>query len=465
MNGALALSSFILSAFIIFFVPPLVASARITDYESVTIFDTSSAILLCLGIAGVFALCLFRKVDYGSFLMRLFIAALLIRIVVGTAIFVTNAQTFFGGDAFTYDAFGYFTYSGWNGNRYLQLLADEFNGKPGSGWGMVYLVAGIYTLLGRNMLAVQFVDAVLGAATAPIVFLCAQAVFNHTRVSRVAALCAAFTPSLILWSSQGLKDGPIMFFLALAVLCTLRLGAKLSLIHAILLVTSLFCILAFRFYVFYMMVISIVAAFVMGMGSVTATNFFRQTVAIILLGLSLSYLGITRYASAQFDSYGSLDAVQQSRIEAATSGQSGFGRDTDVSTMEGAVATIPLGLAYLLFAPFPWELGSLRSIITLPETLIWWGSFPFLVIGLWYSIRYRLRAIAPMLIFTVMLSLAYSIFQGNVGNAYRQRAQLQIFWFIFVAVGYVVIREKREGSKETTDMQVCENLQCDGQLP
>ena len=70
-----------------------------------------------------------------------------------------------------------------------------------------------------------------------------------------------------------------------------------------------------------------------------------------------------------------------------------------------------------------------------------------------------------MLIFTVMLSLAYSIFQGNVGNAYRQRAQLQIFWFIFVAVGYVVIREKREGSKESTDMHVCENLPCDGQLP
>jgi hypothetical protein len=43
-----------------------------------------------------------------------------------------------------------------------------------------------------------------------------------------------------------------------------------------------------------------------------------------------------------------------------------------------------------------------------------------------------------------MLTLAYSIFQGNVGTAYRQRAQLLIFYFMFVAVGYVLLKERRE---------------------
>jgi hypothetical protein len=52
--------------------------------------------------------------------------------------------------------------------------------------------------------------------------------------------------------------------------------------------------------------------------------------------------------------------------------------------------------------------------------------------------------ISPILIFTVMLSLAYSVFQGNVGTAYRQRAQLLVFYFIFVAVGYALLLEKRE---------------------
>ncbi|HYP52558.1 MAG TPA: hypothetical protein VEQ42_03405, partial [Pyrinomonadaceae bacterium] len=33
---------------------------------------------------------------------------------------------------------------------------------------------------------------------------------------------------------------------------------------------------------------------------------------------------------------------------------------------------------------------------------------------------------------------------GNVGTAYRQRSQLLIFYFIFVAVGYELVRERRE---------------------
>jgi hypothetical protein len=39
------------------------------------------------------------------------------------------------------------------------------------------------------------------------------------------------------------------------------------------------------------------------------------------------------------------------------------------------------------------------------------------------------------------------VFQGNVGTAYRQRSQLLVFYFIFVAVGYVVVLEKLEDKK------------------
>jgi hypothetical protein len=43
-----------------------------------------------------------------------------------------------------------------------------------------------------------------------------------------------------------------------------------------------------------------------------------------------------------------------------------------------------------------------------------------------------------------MLTLAYSVFQGNVGTAYRQRSQLLVFYFIFVAVGAVLLKERAE---------------------
>src|SRR5205814_9773367 len=100
--------------------------------------------------------------------------------------------------------------------------------RAGGGWGMPYLVAFIYALVGRNMLAVQFFNAVIGAATAPVIFLCARHIFENVRVAKLAALCAGFYPSLVLWSSQGLKDGPIVFLLAVSMLATLRLGERIT---------------------------------------------------------------------------------------------------------------------------------------------------------------------------------------------------------------------------------------------
>ena len=49
-----------------------------------------------------------------------------------------------------------------------------------------------------------------------------------------------------------------------------------------------------------------------------------------------------------------------------------------------------------------------------------------------------------MVIFTTMLTLAYSLVQGNVGTAYRQRSQLLVFYFIFLAVGAVIMKERAE---------------------
>jgi hypothetical protein len=417
-------------------------------YGAVTGFDTSKAVLLCAALASLIGLFSYRQKPYGSFLLKLFISALLIRMLLGTLIFVFNGQDFFGGDAITYDFFGSALLRGWGGDRYYLSVANQYIGVgQGTGWGMIYLVAGVYALIGRNMLAVQFINGVFGAAAAVVIFLCAHVVFNNLKVARLAAIAVAFYPSLVLWSSQGLKDGPIVFFLALSILATLKLGEKLSVKYIVALVCSLFVLLSFRFYIFYMISVAIAGAFVIGMQRLNARNFIRQFIVIIAVGLALTYLGVTRYASAQLEQFASLERIQRSRLDLATSAQSGFGREVDVSTTEGALSTIPMGLLYLLFAPFPWQLVSLRQSITLPEMIIWWASFPMFILGLWFSLKYRLRQISSIVIFTAMLSVAYSVFQGNVGTAYRQRAQLLVFYFIFVAVGYVLLYERHQDRK------------------
>jgi len=447
MNSVLTVFSLILCAFVVLAVPTLVTPYA-PVYGVVSAFDTSKAFILCAFLATAVGFIALRQGANGPFLARLFVAALLVRVLLGTLIFVFNGQEFFGGDAITYDYYGLIQLKAWLGDRYFQnVIKGYVGGQEAAGWGMIYLVGGLYGLLGRNLLAVQFINAVMGATTSVVVFLIAFQIFNNIKVARVAAIAVAFYPSLVLWSSQGLKDGPIVFFLALSFLATLKLSEKFKFRYMAILVCSLFSLLSLRFYVFYMVTAAVAGAFVFGMQKVTATSFMRQFAIFITLGLALTYLGVTRYASVHLGNFASLERMQRSRNDAATSAKSGFGREVDVSTTEGALNTIPVGLLYLLFAPFPWQLASLRQSITLPEMLIWWASFPLLILGLWFSVKYRLRQISPILTFTVMLSIAYSLFQGNVGTAYRQRSQLLVFYFIFVAVGYVLLLEKREERK------------------
>jgi Dolichyl-phosphate-mannose-protein mannosyltransferase len=430
---------FTLCTVIIFAVPTMVEPFG--NYSKV---DAGQAVLLCSVLATIVGYFIYRNKEHGSFLLQLFILGLLVRMFVATAIFAFNAQEFFGGDAITYDFFGLAQARAWQGDAYYKVIADNFAAGQATAWGMIRMIAVVYFFIGRNTLAIQFINSIIGSATAILVFNCAQHVYKNSRVARIAAIFVAFFPSLVLWSAQGLKDAPIVFFLVLAILASLRLSEKFSVTYAAILVTALFSILSLRFYVFYMIAVAIGGGFILGLQKITPTNFIRQFAVLLVVGVSLTYLGVTRYANSQFASFGSLEAVQRSRNDLAHSAQSGFGREVDVSTTEGAISTIPIGLVYLLFAPFPWQLDSLRQSITLPEMIIWWLSFPLLVLGIWYSIKYRLRQISPILIFTTMLSIAYSVFQGNVGTAYRQRAQLLVFYFVFVAVGFVLVKEKRE---------------------
>jgi len=403
-----------------------------------------AALILTAVLAGV-AIILINRVDHErKFLLQLFMGGLLVRLTIGSIIFIYNFQQFFGGDADTYDLNGWFMQQGWHGNNYYNALLQRFIGSGEGAWGMLYMVAGVYEIVGRNPLAVQFVNAVVGAATAVIIFLCAYHIFGSTRVARVAALLTGFFPSMVLWSSQELKDGPIMFVLTLSILATLKLGERFSVKYFAVLTFSLIALMSLRFYVFYMMLAAIVGAFVIGMRQITAQSFARQVVVVIGLGLAMTWFGVIRYANTPLEQFGNLQAVQRSRLDAAQSAKSGFAPDVNVSTTEGALTAIPIGLVYLLFAPFPWEVSNLRQTITLPEMIVWWAAFPMLIVGLWFSARYKLRQISPILIFTVMLTLAYSVFQGNVGTAYRQRAQLLVFYFLFVAVGAVLLKEKQE---------------------
>ena len=409
----------------------------------VTLPEGGVAVFLTI-ICSLITVAVIKKTNEESeFLINIFVLGLLARILFGTALHVFDLRDFFGGDAYSYDFLGNRLTEIWSG----QMVANDWISQKalqtsGSGWGMNYLTGFIYFICGRNILAAQFFCAVIGAATAPMVYACSYKVFKNQRVSRTSALLVTFFPAFIIWSSQLLKDGLIIFLLVLAITMVLQLQEKFEYWSVIILIFSLFGIISLRFYIFYMVAIAVVGSFIIGTsGSVKST--VRGVIALVAIGIALTYLGVLRSAGTEFDKYGSLDKIQASRQNLSTA-ESGFGEDADVSTTEGALVALPVGFMYLMLAPFPWQATTFRQAITLPEILLWWATIPIMLSGLWFTLKNRLRNAISILIFTLLLTIAYSIFQGNVGTAYRQRAQIQVFLFIFIAVGWTLLKERRE---------------------
>lgn len=410
------------------------------------------AALLCAVCSVIAVLIINRHEDEKEFLIQVFLLGLFFRIVLAGIIYTFDLGTFLGGDSKTYDQLGYTLLQVWYG---LIPETDEYAKRAtaitGSGWGMYYMVAVIYSVFGRNPLAAQLFSSVIGAATAPAAYICAYRIFHNKRVAKASALIIALFPSLILWSCQLLKDGFIIFLLILAMALVMQLQEKFNYISLALLILSLFAILSLRFYIFYMVAIAVVGSFVIGLSN-SPQAIVRRAIVIMFIGLGLTYLGVMRNASTEIEQYGNLERIQRSRQNLAEA-ESGFGEELDVSTTAGAIGAIPVGFLYLMLAPFPWQITNFRQAITLPEQVLWWCSIPLLFGGLWYTIKHRLRNAIAILIFTVMLTLAYSIFQGNVGTAYRQRAQIQVFLFIFIAAGWTLMQERRENTKRLHDFE------------
>ncbi|HEV7699643.1 MAG TPA: hypothetical protein VGO43_05400 [Pyrinomonadaceae bacterium] len=397
-------------------------------------------------LSGITVLLMRRFTENVGFLTQIFFVGLALRMACGIFVHMFELRDFFGGDAVTYDRNGSALVDFWLSNVPMsEYLEYQNSPASGAGWGMNYLVGAIYVLFGRNILAAQSFCGVIGAATAPMVYFCAHKIFSNVRVAKIAAVSVALSPAFVIWSGQLLKDGLIIFLLVLTMTMVLQLQLRMNYAALLALAFAMFGIFSLRFYIFYALVVAVVGSFVAGVTK-SQTSLIRRMAVMVILAVGLTYF-MGRNASQSVGTFANLDRLQTSRKDLARSATSGYGEDADVSTTGGALATLPIGFTYLMFAPFPWQLSSLRQAIAIPEVLVWWAMMPLLVMGLIYTVKNKFRNAFPVLIFCLLLTLAYSIFQGNVGTAYRQRTQIQVFMFMLVAVGWTVRQESRENKR------------------
>jgi 4-amino-4-deoxy-L-arabinose transferase-like glycosyltransferase len=405
--------------------------------------------LLAILLAGILNLVVLYQVRARTppaeapFLMRVYILTVLLRY--GLAILLnalgTNsavAATFWG-DSGSYDMGGYQLSLKWSG----EPTTTTYLSHAVSGYGWVNFVGAVYYVFGRNQLLVQCLNGLIGGITVLVIHAIAARLFDYS-AARWAALFMAFFPQMVFWSTGMYKDPAVLLCIAVAMYAVLRLRERLSLSTITLFVLAEVALVTLRFYVAYFVIFAALATFVFAQRRGALRMIFTYGLLIAALYGALT-LAVQRETLERQTTYLTLDRLQMTREDQAAWSRSGFGQDYDVSTPQGALSALPVGLVYLLFAPFPWAITGIRQALTAPETLVWYALMPAFVKGVGMAVRRQFRAVLPILVFAVSLTLAYALMQGNVGTAYRQRTQVTMFFFIFMGAG---IAEKRRRQLE-----------------
>ena len=384
-------------------------------------------------IAGLVAasICFFivaREKQDQRFLLRLFFGALALRWLLSSGIDYFGLRPVVSPDAYTYDAFGYAVLQNW-----MEVKGAGWTPKANvSGWGMPYYVAAIYYFVGQSNLAVQYINCTLGAMTCVLVYKISLFIYPEVRVARLAGILTAVTPSIILWSSQAIKEGPIMFCLALSSYLGLKICRRFDLLSFVGLILTLIGLYGLRNYAFFIFFIGIAGALVFTSLKFSAVKGIQGFLLTVVLSIMFVYFGAGQTAMGQLD----IQKAQNSRQWSARVSGSGYGGDVDITDTKAAITFLPIGILYVLFAPFPWMVKSMVQATAVPETIVWWLTFPLLIRGYWFILRQRLLEALPLCIFTLGLTFVYALYQTNAGTVYRQRTQLLIFFVIFVSIGW-----------------------------
>lgn len=262
------------------------------------------------------------------------------------------------------------------------------------------------------------------------------------RSAIVTGALLAYTPAFAIWSSALYKEGLILIAMYWVIINGLRLQNDFRVKCVLMLGVAFLALFGLRFYMGGVLMGSLALGLTLGRS--TARNeksmppIFRQLFLLGFLLLVFAALGVSKSTEKLWS--GELtemfEQVDNSRKDLA-SATSGYLRDTDVSTPYKALRFMPVGIAYFLTVPLPWQLSNFRQNIAIPETFFWLVVvYPFAVRGIVRGMKKNIQGTLFLLLSALLVTCFYSIFVGNIGTAYRMRIQVWAVLAIFAGWGW-----------------------------
>lgn len=313
--------------------------------------------------------------------------------------------------------------------------------------GYFALVGSLYGLFGEFPVVPVLLNCLVGGLCAQPAYLLAARVAGR-RAGMAAAVLVTFFPSLVLWSTLLIRDAWVIFLLLWCSCLAQSLLARFRLRTFAWLVLCLAAMATLRSYMLVLMTAAILLAYLVAAvrrpGRAIATALACGVSVVVLMrvsGLGTDYLGDAPLASL---------ALQ--RQYNSMTGEGAIALDGyDLSTPTGALTYLPIGLAWFLLSPFPWQFSG-RQGLAIPEVLLWYACLPLVVAGIAFALRRRRRHALVPLATGLLLTVLYSLLEGNVGIIFRHRAQALALLLPFAAVGWArrrsrARREERRASE------------------
>jgi len=393
---------------------------------------------------------------------RLYWWAFAVRALAGLVAYVLTqyADILLFEDALYYEEMGYSVASDWLAGRSVDFSTLSRGAQTAS--LMVTMIAVFYYLT-QGIRALPVLLVLYSAVTAwvPVyIYRTAREIGMSDLAARRAGWLVVLSPAFVFWSGSLYKEGLVMLALSMGMYHALRLQSRWQGRSLVMLAVSLFALLELRFYLAIMMGLAVAIGLLWGRAGHTPhaqrralmPPLIRQVfIAAVFVGLMIM-LGFSESAERRLaeSPEGPVLELDLARLNvdrqwSATSAYSGYLTEADISTPAAALQYLPVGLVYFLAVPFPWQFGSLRQNLVIPETAFWLLLYPLIGIGVIRGLRVNRPGTVLLLAATGGMCVIYTLLSGNVGLAYRMRSQVWLFWALFAAWGWEAWRERHRG--------------------
>ena len=303
----------------------------------------------------------------------------------------------------------------------------------GQGW--IYFNVLIFQAFGTEPLLPRFWNCLVGAVT-PVLGYALAREFGAVGGARWSAIFIAVFPSMVLWSSLNLHDVDAYFMILVAFFVTTRLQRSPRWWHVVVLALTLAAMFVLRLFADSALLASVACGLVASRLRIPARQARRIALAVATAAIA-SIVLVVIYPSPGQHLYTrlGLSQIADIRRNLASGARSAVDTDPGLQTLLGALAFLPRGLVNFFLRPFPWEGGSTLSLLTRPETILYYALIPLVVLGIVLSTKRAASRTIPSLVFLTVTGVGYAMVISNLGTIYRERGELLIVMFVFVGVG------------------------------